>query len=394
MGELDIRPADDLDCFHDTVRVLLQARLQLRSNREHRGGAVRVARVNSHRVHVLDETHGDHLVLSVSNDFELQLFPAENRFFHQDLPDETCRKASTHNRLELFGVVDDPSAGPTHGVGGADDERETQTLGNFLRFAQTACDFAFRNLKSQPLHRIFERLAILTTLDRIHVDPDHPNALLFQDSRLRKLRGQVQPGLAPEVRQQRIGPLQPNNFGQAFQRQGLDIGDIGHPRVGHDRGGIGVDEQDFVTELSKGLACLGPRIVKLTGLPDHDRTGTDYQYFVYVLASGHWSRPLEIGVEQSADKTTDFRCGRQQRLLINRKWWERHQGAGTVCSAVSTWAPLPSGTRSDWEAGPACVEGGSEQGAIPGATPLSVPPFHRHLAYHVRGHRLPPARKS
>ena len=44
--------------------------------------------MDAHRIHVFDETDGDQLVFGVADDLQLQLLPAEHRFFDQDLADE------------------------------------------------------------------------------------------------------------------------------------------------------------------------------------------------------------------------------------------------------------------------------------------------------------------
>ena len=57
----------------------------------------------------------------------------------------------------------------------------------------------------------------------------------------------------------------------------LDVGRVGHRRIGHDGCGIGVDQNDAETFLAQRLAGLGARVVKLTGLADDNRTGPDDQ---------------------------------------------------------------------------------------------------------------------
>ena len=94
MRELDIRAADDLDRLDDVVGVLLQPLLELRVDRQHRRGAEGIAGVHAHRIDVLDEADGDHLVLGVAHDLELQLLPAEHGFLDQDLADQAGRDAA------------------------------------------------------------------------------------------------------------------------------------------------------------------------------------------------------------------------------------------------------------------------------------------------------------
>ena len=74
-----------------------------------------------------------------------------------------------------------------------------------------------------------------------------------------QVHGQVQAGLAAEGGQQGVGPLGLDHLGHDFPGQRLDVGAVGHARIGHDRGRIGVDQHDLVALLAQGLAGLGAR---------------------------------------------------------------------------------------------------------------------------------------
>ena len=58
-------------------------------------------------------------------------------------------------------------------------------------------------------------------------------------------------------------------------------------RIGHDRGRIRVHQHDLVALLAQRLAGLRAGIVKLAGLTNHDRAGTDKQNLLDVVASWH-----------------------------------------------------------------------------------------------------------
>ena len=55
------------------------------------------------------------------------------------------------------------------------------------------------------------------------------------------------------------------------QVERLDVGLVGHDRVGHDGGRVGVHEHDLVAELAQRLAGLRAGVVELAGLADDDR---------------------------------------------------------------------------------------------------------------------------
>jgi hypothetical protein len=66
-------------------------------------------------------------------------------------------------------------------------------------------------------------------------------------------------------------------FSTASRRERLDVGRIGHLRVGHDRRRVRVDQHDAVPLLAQRLAGLGAGVVELAGLADDDRPGADDQ---------------------------------------------------------------------------------------------------------------------
>ena len=97
----------------------------------------------------------------------------------------------------------------------------------------------------------------------------------------------VQPGLAPQRRQHGVGLLDGEDLLDDLRRDRLDVRAVGHLGVGHDRGRVGVDQHDLVALLAQGLARLGPRVVELAGLADHDRPGADDQDLVDIGTFGH-----------------------------------------------------------------------------------------------------------
>ena len=87
----------------------------------------------------------------------------------------------------------------------------------------------------------------------------------------------VQCGLATEGRQQRIWLFFGDDRLEHGHGKRLDIGGIREVRVGHDRGRVRVGQDDAVALLPKDSTGLGSGVIKLTGLPDDDRSRTDHQ---------------------------------------------------------------------------------------------------------------------
>src|SRR5690606_19606075 len=87
--------------------------------------------------------------------------------------------------------------------------------------------------------------------------------------------------------EQGVGPLDADHLGDELGREGLDVGPVGDVGVGHDRGGVRVDEHDLEARRAQRLARLRARVVELGRLPDDDGTGADDQDLVYVLTPRH-----------------------------------------------------------------------------------------------------------
>ena len=248
MGELDVGAADDLNGFHDGVGVLLKALLKFGRYGEHGRRAETVAGVNAHGIDVLDEAHRDHLVFGVADHLQFEFLPAQHRFFHQHLVYHARRQAAGCDRAQLFDVVDQPAAGSAHGVGRPNHHRVAELVGGFLGLRDGFDRLAARHVDVQPLHGFLERQAVFAALDGIHADPDDLDAVGIENSLAVEFRGQVQSGLAAQVRQQGVGAFAFDDLGQNLDVQRLDVGDVRHVRIGHDRRRVGVDQHDRVAQ--------------------------------------------------------------------------------------------------------------------------------------------------
>ena len=105
-----------------------------------------------------------------------------------------------------------------------------------------------------------------------------------------ELQREVQGGLPAEGRQDRVGAFALDDRRERPPLERLDVGARGQLRVGHDRRGVRVDEDDLVPLFPKRLRPLRPGVVELARLPDDDGARADEQYFVQVVASGHAAR--------------------------------------------------------------------------------------------------------
>ena len=157
-------------------------------------------------------------------------------------------------------------------------------------FVQVVHRFATSRFEADFVHRLLKSFAILRFVDHVGVRTDHLDAVLFEHVVPPQIHGHVQSRLPAERRQQRVGPLFLDHFGDDFPGERLDVRAIGRLRIGHDRGRVRVHQHDFVALFAEGLAGLRAGIVELARLTDDDRAGADDENLLEVVTSWHGQR--------------------------------------------------------------------------------------------------------
>jgi hypothetical protein len=137
-----------------------------------------------------------------------------------------------------------------------------------------------RRLQADFGHRLAEQFAILGLVDRGRRRADHLDVILFEHAHFLQRQSAIQRGLAAHRRQQREAAgngvtLLGDDLGDDLRGDRLDIGAVRHIRIGHDRGGIGIDQDDAIALGAQGLAGLGAGIIEFARLADDDRAGAD-----------------------------------------------------------------------------------------------------------------------
>ena len=141
-------------------------------------------------------------------------------------------------------------------------------------------------------HRRLELLAVLGLVDRLARGADHLDAELLQHAFAREVERAVERGLPAHRRQQRVGPLLLDDARDHLPGDRLDVGGVGHLRVGHDRGRVRVHQHHAVALVAQRLARLRARIVELARLADDDRPGADDEDALEVGALRHRFRSI------------------------------------------------------------------------------------------------------
>ncbi len=234
MGELDVGAADHPDRLDNGMGLPLQLFLDGRFDGEHRCDAEGVAGMGPHGIDVLNETDGDYLVLGIADYFQLQFFPAQDRLFHQDLPDPAGGNPPAGNSPQFLGVIDEAAAGPAKGISGADYHRVAQFRGDFFRFFHAVGGFAPGGLDPEPVHGFLKSDPVFSPLDGIGLHTEDLHPVLGEDPRLVQIGAEIKGGLAAQIRQEGIRPFFFYDLRDGFYVQRFNIGDVGHFRVGHD----------------------------------------------------------------------------------------------------------------------------------------------------------------
>jgi hypothetical protein len=148
-------------------------------------------------------------------------------------------------------------------------------------------DIRSRNLETDFLHGLSEEFAVLGHVDGLARRGDELHVVFFQHTLTREVERAVEARLATHRGQQCVRALPGDDALHGRPVNGLDVDRVGHFRVRHDRGRVGIHQDDAIALLAQGLACLCARIVELAGLADHDRACADDQNALDIGALGH-----------------------------------------------------------------------------------------------------------
>ncbi len=244
--------------------------------------------MHPHRIDVLDRADDDGVVRLVADHLHLEFLPAEERLVDQDLADGRGFEPAPADCLVILAVIGDAAAGAAQGEGRPDDRRQADLCQRIhggpdacadvvlaVRPLRRADDGGARVLQPDPLHRLAEQLAVLGHFDGGAVGADQLDPELLQDAHVGQRHGGVEPGLPAHRRQQRVGAFLLDDPGHHFRRDRLDVGCVRHLRIGHDGGGVRVDQDDPVALFLQRLAGLSAGIVELASLADDDGPRAD-----------------------------------------------------------------------------------------------------------------------
>ena len=231
--------------------------------------------MNTHRVEVFNRADDDAVVVLVAHHFHLVLFPAEDGLLNQQLMRRRRIKTAFANCQKFVFIVGNAAARTAHGKRRTNQRREADLFLRCQSLVHGVADKRFRARQTDFFHRFFKAATVFRLVNRVFGRTDQLDVVFRQHAVARQIQRTVQRGLAAHRGQNRIRPLLGDNLLHRLPHNRLDVGNIRHFRVGHDRGGVGIHQNDFIAFFTQSLTGLCARIVKFAGLTDNDRAGAD-----------------------------------------------------------------------------------------------------------------------
>ena len=248
--------------------------------------------MDPHRIDVFNGADDDAIVRRVANNFHLVFFPAKQAFINQHLRHRRGCQARAHNFLILFAIISNTPASAAQRKGRTNDRRQANIVENINSHLQTGnpvinrlavCIFTLRGLNDlrawvlqpDPVHGLAEQLPVLSHFNRFSFRPDQLDTIPLKHASFLQVEGTVQRRLPAHGREQCVWFFTRNNLFHKVRRDRLNIGRIRQIRVSHNRGRVGIHQNNPVAFIFERFDRLHTGIVKLTGLTDNNRPCTN-----------------------------------------------------------------------------------------------------------------------
>ena len=250
---------------------------------------------------------------AVANHLVLDLSPAGERTFDEDLADRRRGKPREHGlRVPLLGLAQ-AATSPAQGEGGPYHERQRHPLAQGACLRKRSDGRRFRRRLTDRRQQVLELLTILSSSNRVQPRAKHANVVLLKNPRVIKRNRKVKSRLSPKRRKETIRPLRGDDALEHLSGQGLDIDRICRRIVGHDRRGVAVDKHHANPFFAQRAASLCPGVVELGGLSDDDGPGADHEHAVgflvgagFAIQSGMRGRITESSGEWGTGRRGEF----------------------------------------------------------------------------------------
>ncbi len=195
--KLYIRPARlNTDGPHNLQRCVPHYLVFLIRQRLRRRYRYTVARMNPHRIEILNRTNNNHIIFYVAHYLQLVFLPADEGFLDQDLVLWAEVQAPPDVPLVLSHIVRDVAAGPAERIARPYNGREPYELDYLFRLVPRMGVAAAWHLEAALFHSLFELVSLLGLFDALKICTNHFDAVLFQYAALGQGNGGIKAGLA------------------------------------------------------------------------------------------------------------------------------------------------------------------------------------------------------
>ena len=212
--------------------------------------------MHAHRVEVFNRANDDAVVVFIAYNFHLVLFPAENRLLNQQFMRRRRIKTAFANCQKFVFIVGNTAARTTHRERRTNQGREADLFLRCQSFVHGVADKRFRARQTDFFHRFFKAAAVFRLVNRVFGRANQLDVVFRQYAVARQIQRTVQGSLPAHCGQNRIRPLLGDNLLHRLPHNRLDVGNIRHFRVGHNRGGVGIHQNDFIAFFTQSLAGL------------------------------------------------------------------------------------------------------------------------------------------
>ena len=141
-----------------------------------RGDGDRIPCMYTHRVKIFNRTDDDAVVCTITDHFHLVLFPAQQRLFDENLRDRGGFQSPLDDLLVLIHIVGDTGTATGEGVGGTDDEGETNLFGGLKCFVHIVGIAGDGQIHTDLDHSLLEGLSVFAFLDCFRIGSEELDA--------------------------------------------------------------------------------------------------------------------------------------------------------------------------------------------------------------------------
>ena len=243
--------------------------------------------MNADGIDVFHVTDNDRRVVFIPHDFVFDFFVSLYALFDKHLMHGRELEGVFHHFEELLFRFRKAAARTAEGECRAQYDGISDILCRLQPFFHRICDLRRTDGLADTLAQLLEQFPVFGAFDAFALRAEQFRSALAQHPFLFELHGEVQTCLTADGRNDRVRAFVTDDPRNVFEGKRFHIYFIGDLRVRHDRRGVRVAKNDFVTFFFQGEASLRAGVVELRRLTDHDRSAADHHYFFQIFSLRH-----------------------------------------------------------------------------------------------------------